>query len=166
MRDIGTRGGVLACRIDPPWRSRALVSETTHPPHHHHHPPPPPLFPPRRTREHSDHVRPKLQRIAPIPRCIPAEREVFLVYYPRPVTRRQVRDGGGLGVLFIFILWRRLAEEKHRAPHTFCNSLIKAFYFFLYFGGWGGGGRRRATESHLHKLLKSWLLSWGDDVTR
>lgn len=26
-------------------------------------------------------------RIAPIPQCIPAEREVFLVYYPSPVTR-------------------------------------------------------------------------------
>lgn len=34
------------------------------------------------------HVRPKaVSRIAPVPQHIPAEREVFLVYYPRLVTR-------------------------------------------------------------------------------
>lgn len=70
----GFPDGVVACRIDPPRRSQAPSYLRQQPLSQDEG-----IFGRASTKAAAG--------IALIPRCIPAEREVFLVYYPSLVTR-------------------------------------------------------------------------------
>lgn len=110
---------VSLCRIGFPWWLQTLLSKTTLPPQDEG------IF------GLFGHVRPKLYHgLRQSHSAFLPSRRYFL-FIIQAWLQGAGLDGAGLSVLFIFILWHRLASKTQNALCILCNSLIHAGVYFF-----------------------------------